>query len=93
MVSPDTFVFANSHFSGINKGDTRAFTETDQFQKQCKRNRDFSLRFNKSIVRRQIGKFSVQIFCNIKQIKMFQIAKTAAVKANHNGNNLCTGHG
>ena len=32
-VSLDTLVFANSHFSGINEGDTCALAETNQFQK------------------------------------------------------------
>jgi hypothetical protein len=35
-VSLDTPVFTNSHFSGINKSDTRAFAEANQFQKQGK---------------------------------------------------------
>jgi predicted HAD superfamily phosphohydrolase len=50
-VSFDTLVFANSHFGGINKGDTRALAETNQFQKEGKGNYDFSLKLNKSIVR------------------------------------------
>jgi hypothetical protein len=50
-VAFDTFVFANSHFRGINKGDSGTFAEANQFQKQGKRNHDFSLKFNKPIVR------------------------------------------
>jgi hypothetical protein len=92
-VSFDAFVFAYSHFSGINKGDTGALAETNEFQKEGKGNHNFSIKLNKTIVRQQIGKFALQMFSDIKQIKMFQVAKTVTVKTNHNGDDLGVGHG
>jgi hypothetical protein len=38
------------------------------------------------------GKLSTQMFSDIKQIKMFQIAKTSVMKTNHDGNNPGIGH-
>jgi hypothetical protein len=83
MVPFDSFVFADSYFSGVNKGDTHALPKTNQFKKQGKQNHDFPLKFNKTIVKKQIRKLSMQMFSNIKQIKMFRIAKTAVMKTNH----------
>ncbi|MDR0349002.1 MAG: hypothetical protein LBH90_05860, partial [Tannerella sp.] len=51
------------------------------------------LRFNKTIVRKQKMKFALQMFRNIKQVKMFQTAKTAIIKTNHKGNNFSIRHG
>jgi hypothetical protein len=66
----DPFIFTNSHFSGINKGDACTFAKTNRFQKHGKRNHNFPLKLNKTIVRKQIGKLSTQMFSDIKQINM-----------------------
>jgi hypothetical protein len=58
----DPFIFANGHFSGIDKGNTRAFAKTNQFQKQGKGDHNFSFKFNETVVRKQIGKFFPQMF-------------------------------
>ena len=91
-VSLYAFIFANCHFCGVNESNSRAFSETNQFEKKCEMEHYFALKFNKTIVKQKVVEFVLQMFVNIKEIKMFQIPETAIVKTNHNGNNFGIGH-
>lgn len=92
FVVKNSFVVANADFGAVHKADTRTFSETNDVQKQHHGSKHLMFNGYKAIVWQLVGEFFTQVYTDIKQIKVFEVFKTAKVVKHQNSDDFAIGH-
>jgi hypothetical protein len=83
---------ADGNFRRIHKGNSRAFSETDEVEKEHHRHKNLVFYSHKPIVRQCFGKIFFQMNLDIVQIKMLEIGKAAEMIEEQDCYYLAVGH-